>query len=368
MPTPIVTRAGKGSALTFTEMDANFVNLKATADAAATLGGNIFTGTQSLPHGDPVTPSLNFGDAGSGFYWPAANRIGITLNGAQIGQFDGTNGLSMLNGNWVAFESSGTIGNATTRIRQSAANRIVIDQADGNYSMLQFAGTSSAFPALKRSGAALAARLADDSGAADVSVNNLTIGAGIASPGTPSAPAFLVGTTTDCGFYRDSTVGANAIAWTASGTASGRLLQAEMNFVSNGLMSWGNQVNTFSGSSTDAAIRRESAGLLGITNGSGATYRDLKLRQLYPDFTNTGTVGAVTINKACGQAILAAAATQVVVTNNLVTANSQILCTIAQNDATATIKNVVAAAGSFTITATAAATANTAINFLVLNQ
>jgi len=35
MPTTIVTRAGKGSPLTNTEMDANFTNLKATADAAA---------------------------------------------------------------------------------------------------------------------------------------------------------------------------------------------------------------------------------------------------------------------------------------------------------------------------------------------
>lgn len=35
MPTTIVTRAGKGSPLTNTEMDANFNNLKTTADAAA---------------------------------------------------------------------------------------------------------------------------------------------------------------------------------------------------------------------------------------------------------------------------------------------------------------------------------------------
>lgn len=35
MPTAITTRAGKGSALTHNEVDANFTNLKATADAAA---------------------------------------------------------------------------------------------------------------------------------------------------------------------------------------------------------------------------------------------------------------------------------------------------------------------------------------------
>lgn len=90
-------------------------------------------------------------------------------------------------------------------------------------------------------------------------------------------------------------------------------------------------------------------------------------RRLYLDFTNTGTVGAVTINKACGRVIVAAAATSVVVTNSIVTAASNIMCTIAQNDATAVIKNVVAAAGSFTINLNAAATANCAVNFLVVN-
>lgn len=121
-------------------------------------------------------------------------------------------------------------------------------------------------------------------------------------------------------------------------------------------------------SAFDTGILRNGAGVLEINSGTGGTFRDLKLRQLYPDFTNTATVGAVTINKSCGQAIMAAAATTVVVTNNLVTTNSQVLCTIASDDTTATIKNVVTASGSFTIKATAAATADTKINFLVLNQ
>lgn len=159
MPTTIVTRAGKGSPLTFTEMDANFVNLKATADAAATLGANIFTGLQTL----------NLG---------------------------------------------------------------------------------------------------------------LIVGAGSATPGTAGAPILTFGTTTDAGFFRDGTIGANAIAWSASGTASGRLLQAELNFVSNGQVSWNDQVNTFAGSTTDTALRRSAAGVLQLTNGSGATLRDLNLRNV----------------------------------------------------------------------------------------
>ena len=42
--TTIVTRAGKGSALTNSEMDSNTVNLKATADAALPKAGGAMTG------------------------------------------------------------------------------------------------------------------------------------------------------------------------------------------------------------------------------------------------------------------------------------------------------------------------------------
>ena len=97
-----------------------------------------------------------------------------------------------------------------------------------------------------------------------------------------------------------------------------------------------------------------------------------KVSRLTDEFGNvpkfiSSTVGASTINAICGQAIIAGAASSVVVTNNQVAATSIILVTLATNDATATIKNVVAAAGSFTITATAAATGNTAVNFLIIN-
>lgn len=83
--------------------------------------------------------------------------------------------------------------------------------------------------------------------------------------------------------------------------------------------------------------------------------------------TNSATIGAVTINNINGRCNIAAGGTSVVVTNSLVSASSNVLATIAQNDATATLKNVVAGSGSFTITLTAAATANTAVCFMVFN-
>ena len=50
--TTIVTRAGKGSALTHAEMDGNLTALRDTADAAATGGAlTTHTGNTANPHG-----------------------------------------------------------------------------------------------------------------------------------------------------------------------------------------------------------------------------------------------------------------------------------------------------------------------------
>ena len=83
--------------------------------------------------------------------------------------------------------------------------------------------------------------------------------------------------------------------------------------------------------------------------------------------TAAGTTGAQTINKTAGSVNFAIAATSLVVTNSLVTTSSVILATVASNDATIKSVQAVAAAGSFTLYANAAATAETRVNFLVLN-
>ena len=83
--------------------------------------------------------------------------------------------------------------------------------------------------------------------------------------------------------------------------------------------------------------------------------------------TPTATTGAQTINKSAGTVNFAAGATTLTVTNSLVSTASLIFPVIRTNDATATIKNVVAAAGSFTITLNAAATAETSVGFFLIN-
>lgn len=83
--------------------------------------------------------------------------------------------------------------------------------------------------------------------------------------------------------------------------------------------------------------------------------------------TASGTTGAQTIDKTSGSVNFAIAATSLVVTNSLVTTSSVIVATVASNDTTMKSVQAVAAAGSFTLYANAAATAETRVNFLVLN-
>lgn len=80
-------------------------------------------------------------------------------------------GLTITNGNITSTSGSITIGassyvtwNGRSNMRSLAdGNLVLTNNADNAFSLLQFGGTTSSFPALKRSGAQLAVRLADDS-------------------------------------------------------------------------------------------------------------------------------------------------------------------------------------------------------------
>ncbi|HEY0545324.1 MAG TPA: glycosyl hydrolase family 28-related protein [Pyrinomonadaceae bacterium] len=120
----------------------------------------------------------------------------------------------------------------------------------------------------------------------------------------------------------------------------------------------------------DTGLARNAAGRWEANNGTPGVFRDFKLRQLYldPTMTTAGTTGAQTINKAAGSVNFAAAATSLVVTDSLVTAASIVVCTVQTNDSTLKSVQCVPTSGSFTIYANAAATAETKIAFVVINQ
>lgn len=116
----------------------------------------------------------------------------------------------------------------------------------------------------------------------------------------------------------------------------------------------------------------------GITRGlyvnptltAAAAFRAIEVTDGKLVFSSTitapGTTGARIINKISGKVNAAAGSTSLVVTNNLVTTSSIVMCQLGTNDATCIIKSVVEANGSFTINYTAP-TSETVIKFFVIN-
>jgi hypothetical protein len=83
--------------------------------------------------------------------------------------------------------------------------------------------------------------------------------------------------------------------------------------------------------------------------------------------TAGGTTGDQTINQLNGSVNFAAGASALTVTNSTVSTTSLILAVAQTNDATCSVKNVVAGAGSFVINLTANCTAETKVAFWVTN-
>lgn len=86
-----------------------------------------------------------------------------------------------------------------------------------------------------------------------------------------------------------------------------------------------------------------------------------------PNTDSSGTAGNATNSSPKGRAAFAAAGTSVVITSTLVTASSTVLVSLGGTDTTLTSLRVTAAAGSFTVTGNAAATAITPFDFFVIN-
>lgn len=152
------------------------------------------------------------------------------------------------------------------------------------------------------------------------------------------------------------------LSWVSNGAAAagspgyvqfntGGSLDADSTFTFNAA------TNTLSAENIDIGMDLGIAGDLQVTGDV----------QFGKTITAGGTTGAQTINKTAGSVNFAAAATSLVVTNNLVTTDSVIVATVATNDSTMKSVQVVAGSGSFTIYANAAATAETRVNFVVIN-
>jgi hypothetical protein len=214
-------------------------------------------------------------------------------------------------------------------------------------------------------------------------LSNLTNGRG--GDGTVSVPGYTFLNDQDTGMWRKgtnilafSTAGAERVTIDASGNV---LIGTTTNTHSSKLVSSGEISETVGGTQYrvlseydvgsgpaqvpigqllgSMAYQSEEAVNVGIC--------DVDELRMDKTITASGTNGAQTINKPAGSVNFAAAATSLVVTNSLVTTSSVIIATVATNDTTMKSVAAVAAAGSFTLHANAAATAATRVNFIVIN-
>lgn len=105
----------------------------------------------------------------------------------------------------------------------------------------------------------------------------------------------------------------------------------------------------------------------GTNGGTDLGSAAIGWKRQYLDYTNTGTVGAVTINKAVGRVNIAAGQLTIVVTCSFCTAAAHVFPNLTTVDATAKSAQITPAAGSFTVTLNAACTAQVAVDFHIVN-
>ena len=121
---------------------------------------NVFTAAQTLPAGSAGATSINFGTANTGFYADASN-IYFSILGIQR--------LNILNSGLIIQPTNGySISGRLTVTSDGSGNMTLQNSGQTDFSSLKFGGNSSSFPALKKSGTKLQARLADDSAFANI--------------------------------------------------------------------------------------------------------------------------------------------------------------------------------------------------------
>lgn len=123
----------------------------------------------------------------------ALSRFRVTSAGAGFFASRITGATDLVIGSGGTFGAGNNLGflNSTTLYAASNGVLMISNAAQDDFSRLQFGGTTSGFPSLKRNGTALNLRLADDSADAPFTTGNLTIGAGTAITRHLSATATL---------------------------------------------------------------------------------------------------------------------------------------------------------------------------------
>ena len=302
---------------------------------SGSLAGSLVDLTQTWnTTGTPTAIKLNVTDTASG---GGSNLLDLRRNGLSE--------LTLVAGNGLRLEGSFRFHfNNRSSIYSPADGILKLTNATAtDFNLLQFGGTTSSFPALKRSGNSLIVRLADDSGGANLSANNLISNGYVqASTGSP----FTWITRSSIFSPSDGVIG----LYNNAATDFNRL-------------QFGGTTSSF------PAIKRNSAAIeVRLADDSARAGLIASYLNLDKTITASGTNGDQTINKAMGSVNFAAGAlSYITVTNSLVSTDSVIIATVASNDSALKDVQVVASAGSFRIYPGATPAADTRVNFLVLN-
>lgn len=166
------------------------------------LDGTIFAGGTTTtnfptfliqPTGTTAVTTWSTAGTGIGMNMPSGftgNFLDFHVNGAASVFSVSSNGTVVATGavqsgsDVIAGLTSYLRFNGRTRLASPADGQLTLtNSAINDFSRLQFGGTTSSFPAIKRSGAAVAFRLADDSADASITAAGITFSGGLKSAG-----------------------------------------------------------------------------------------------------------------------------------------------------------------------------------------
>lgn len=331
---PTLTTPVLGAA-TATSINKMLITAPASSSTLAIADGKVFTVSSTLTLAGTDGSTLNVGAGGTlatgAFAATGTSGATIPLN----------NGANTESGAWV-FSAAGAVSTPGAQVTGAPFTGGSATTTRPQFFIGDLAGTAWNTNGTYSGINAASAFLGSGGNLIDFQIGSVSK-VSINSNGALSALAGLTATGT--------------LSFNASGSSNTNLCTGS----NSGTCTFGNASSLVQVASASISPNSNANGDLGTST--------LKWKKLFLDctLTGSGTTGNQTINKSCGSVRVAATGTTVTVTDSFVSTNSIITATVATNDATATLKNVVPAAGSFVITLTAAATAETEIRFLVVD-